>query len=147
MPAEATFRNGAIERSMHVDTRSVARAFLEDVVSGGLGAAARNHAAEDVVWWLPASTRAEPFRTLEEVLAWFDARSLHMFDEIPRMVIEGMVVEGDLAVAQMRTTGVTKGGGHYDNHYTFWIRVGQGKITEMREFYDTLHVRQVIHGG
>ena len=131
---------------MSADTRQVARAFLEDTRTGGLGLAARNHAAADVTWWLPASTRSEAFRGLDQVLAWFDARSLHMFDEIPEMAVERLVVEGDVAVAQMWTGGTTKTGRRYDNRYIFVMTVGgDGKIREMREFYDTQHVADVIH--
>jgi hypothetical protein len=69
-------------------------AFLEDTRRGGLGLAARNHAADEVIWTLPGSTRENPFQTKEELLAWFDARDLRMFDAIPSMVIDRVVVEG-----------------------------------------------------
>jgi ketosteroid isomerase-like protein len=122
-------------------------AFLEDTRRGGLGLAARNHAADDVVWSLPGTTREDPFRTKDEVLAWFDARGLRMFNAIPSTVVERVVVEGNVAAAQIRTQGVTKRGRQYDNRYMFVMTIEGGQVTEMREFFDTKHVQEVIHDG
>jgi ketosteroid isomerase-like protein len=130
---------------MGTDTRQVVMKFFDDTMSGGLGLAARNHAADDVIWWLPASTRDDAFRSKDEVIAWFDTRSLHMFEVIPEMVVEHVVVEGNVAAAQLRAKGLTKAGKHYDNRYIFMMTVDDGKIIEMREFFDTKHVQETLH--
>ena len=43
-------------------------------------------------------------------------------------------------VAQFRAQGETLAGKTYDNRYALLMTIEDGKITEMREFFDTQHV-------
>lgn len=131
------------------DTRKVVLAFLDEVARTGLGGGARRFAAQDVIWWLPGSVRAEPFKGLEEVTAWFDVRgdTGKLFEEPPAISTERVIVDGDLAAAQFHARGSTRSGRTYDNRYMIVMTVTEGKITEMRECYDTQHVTETLHAG
>ena len=132
---------------MSEETRRVARAFLDDVErTGGMHDAARNHAADDVVWSLPVSTRKEPLRGIEEVAAWYGEREVPgvLFDTPPKVSAQRLLVDGDMAVAEVRTQGPTAKGKVYDNVYAFMMRIENGRIAEFRNFYDTLHVVEVL---
>jgi uncharacterized protein len=128
------------------DPRSVVLAFLDDVTHSGLGVAARHHATEDVTWWLPATLRPEPFQGRKEVISWFETRGGDtLFHAPPQVVVERVLVDGNVAAAQVRSTGSAISGRHYDNRYMFVMTVDHGQITELREFFDTKHVFDTFH--
>jgi uncharacterized protein len=132
---------------MTSDTTQIALAFLDDIARSGMKVAALRHAAADVVWWLPGSVRDDALRGMDEVVSWFDARGdlNKLFHVPPEMVIERVVVDGNVAVVQMWTRGLTVSGKNYDNRYMLVIIVEDGQITEIREFYDTKHVLDTFH--
>ena len=135
---------------MSSETERVVKAFLEDVVRvGAMHGGARNHAAEDVTWWLPGSARDGALRGREQVVDWFESRgdADALFHEPPVVTVEQVLVDGDRAVAQFRAVGRAKSGKTYDNRYALWMRVADGKIAELREFYDTQHVNDTFRAG
>jgi ketosteroid isomerase-like protein len=121
-------------------------AFLEESASVGMDVAARNHAAENVTWWMPGSLRSEPLTRRTEVVDWFETRGAGTkFHEPPKIEVEEVLVQGEVAAAHVRASGSTMLGKQYDNHYVFLVTVEHGKITEMREFFDTKHVLDTFH--
>ena len=51
--------------------------------------------------------------------------------------IENMIAEGDFVVAQTTGTAETKDGKPYNNSYCQVIRIREGKIAEVKEYFDT----------
>lgn len=52
-------------------------------------------------------------------------------------VVENMIAEGDFVVAQTAGTAETKDGKPYNNSYCQVIKVREGKIAEVKEYFDT----------
>ena len=52
-------------------------------------------------------------------------------------VIENLIAEGEFVVAQTAGTAETKDGKPYNNSYCQIIKVREGKIAEVKEYFDT----------
>jgi ketosteroid isomerase-like protein len=138
----------ADQTTTHRDTKEVVMAFLADVTAtGGLYLGVKNHAAANVAWSFPKSTNENTLHDRSDVESWFEIRGKETggkadsrFQEPPRITVERVVVEGTSAAAQFRAQGSTLSGKTYDNRYAFLMTVEDGRITEMREFFDTQHV-------
>jgi ketosteroid isomerase-like protein len=132
----------------HLDTRDVVTAFLDDLVrTGGLYLPVKNHAAPMVAWSFPKTTNEHTLHERKDVESWFEIRGKETggkpdsrFREPPAITVERVVVEGNSAAAQFHAQGETLSGNKYDNRYALMMTIEGGKITEMREFFDTLHV-------
>lgn len=56
----------------------------------------------------------------------------------------GWTAEGDRIALEMESYGEKANGTVYNNLYHFLITVSDGKITSLREYMDTRHVKQVF---
>jgi SnoaL-like domain len=132
----------------HRDTNGVVTAFLADLVrTGGLYLPVKNHAAPTVSWSFPKTTNENTLHNRNDVESWFETRGKETggrpdsrFRQPPRITVERVVVEGNSAAAQFHAQGETLSGQTYDNRYALLMTIEDGKITEMREFFDTQHV-------
>jgi ketosteroid isomerase-like protein len=61
--------------------------------------------------------------------------------------IERLTAEGNIVVAQTSGTSETLDGQPYNNTYCQVIRVHEGKIVEVKEYFDTALTNQVFSGG
>ncbi|GAA4887036.1 nuclear transport factor 2 family protein [Ferrimonas pelagia] len=57
---------------------------------------------------------------------------------------KGFTAEGDRVALEMESYGVKANGMVYNNPYHFLVTLADGKITALREYMDTLHVKQVF---
>jgi ketosteroid isomerase-like protein len=136
------------DQTTHRDTKDVVMAFLSDLVgTGGLYLPVKNHAAPNVAWSFPNTTNEKTLHDRSDVESWFEIRGKETggkpdsrFREPPTITVERVVVEGTSAAAQFHAEGETLSGKRYDNRYALLMTIGDGKITEMREFFDTQHV-------
>jgi uncharacterized protein len=137
---------GNDQRSIGSETRKVAQAFLDEVVAHGeLYDAAKIFAAEDVTWSFPKSLKDTPMRNKHDVEEWFGTREAGLFHETPKITVEALVVDGKSAAAQIHAFGQAASGKTYDCRYVFMMTIEDGKIAEMREFFDTKHVVDTFH--
>ncbi len=67
-----------------------------------------------------------------------------VFPEGLRFEAVRMVAEGDWVCLEMRSGGHHVGGTEYGNHYTYWFEIRDGKITQLKEWLDTLHANEVL---
>ena len=58
--------------------------------------------------------------------------------------IEQLTAEGDIVVAQTQGTAETHGGAAYNNTYCQVIRIRDGRIAEVKEYFDTALVDAVF---
>jgi ketosteroid isomerase-like protein len=136
------------DQTTHRPTKDVVMAFLGDLVStGGLYLPVKNHAAPNVAWSFPKTTNENTLHDRSDVESWFEIRGKETggkpdsrFREPPTITVERVVVEGTTAAAQFHAQGETLSGKRYDNRYALLMTIEDGKITEMREFFDTQHV-------
>ena len=66
------------------------------------------------------------------------------FPDRMKLTPSGWTCEGDRVALEMESYGVKTTGTVYNNFYHFLVVVSGGKITAIREYLDTLHVKQVF---
>jgi ketosteroid isomerase-like protein len=70
-----------------------------------------------------------------------------VFKVFPRgleFTVERVVAEGDWVCLEMRSSGQHVSGRPYANHYTYWFEIKDGKITQLKEWLDTLNANDVL---
>lgn len=66
------------------------------------------------------------------------------FPDGMRLTPTGWTAEGDRVALEMESYAVKSNGIVYNNFYHFLVVLSNGKITSLREYLDTLHVKQVF---
>jgi ketosteroid isomerase-like protein len=129
---------------MGADAKSVARAYFAAVNEGHLTDALLDFMTDDVTWWIQkASPSAGTYEGKAGVRRLFSIDS-PIFSAPLCVEILRMVGEGDTAVVEAEIRTKNKDGKPYENQYTFWIEVRDGKICRVREYLDTLYAQQVL---
>jgi ketosteroid isomerase-like protein len=57
------------------------------------------------------------------------------------------IVDGDRGVTVYDTVARTTTGATYEQHFVFEFRVRDGKLSLIRENFDTLHYMNIVYGG
>ena len=60
------------------------------------------------------------------------------------MQIVSIIGEGDIVAAETRSHATTRKGRVYENEYTLFFTIRDGKIAKVREYTDLLHVLEVF---
>lgn len=66
------------------------------------------------------------------------------FPDGMRLTPTGWTAEGDRVALEMESYAVKSNGIVYNNFYHFLVILSNSKITSLREYLDTLHVKQVF---
>jgi len=61
-----------------------------------------------------------------------------------RLTPTGITAEGDRVAAEVEAHGETASGKIYDNRYHFLFEIREGKIQAVREYFDTMHAKEVL---
>lgn len=101
--------------------------------------------ADDIVWTNIGTTRfsgafAGKQKLLEELLG-------PLFGQLKAGIsstIENLIGEGDLVVAQTAGTAETHDGVPYNNSYCQVLRIHDGRIVEVKEYFDTALTNSVF---
>jgi uncharacterized protein len=127
------------------ETRQLIARFLEAHEHAD-AQAIRRLITEDATWHLPPSAGVGPFTGAEQVSAalaggaadnWLDVSTI-------KREVTGIVVDGDTAVALESKTALTHGGEQYLNDYCWVYTCREGRISQIRNFTDTLHADRVF---
>jgi uncharacterized protein len=70
-----------------------------------------------------------------------------VFPDGLQMTLHNIIGEGDYVAAEVQSYGRHVSGKIYNNHYHFLYRFKDGRIFEMKEFFDTEHSIDVLSGG
>ena len=103
--------------------------------------------ADDVVWWVPpGSPLAGTHQGRAAVLAML-AKAFALYD-VPTMKLELplLFAEGPHVCVLFRLAARTAKGAPHAADYLAYFRVEDGRIREVREFFDTHTVRKVVFG-
>jgi len=125
-------------------TKALARAFIERFDANDIpGAVAL--LSDDVRYWLAGKPAELPGIGLHDKaqIAKVFGRMDRRLEGGLRMKVLSIIAEGDTAAMEVQSHGLLKNGRHYDNEYHFRMRVRDGLICEVREYYDSLHVHTV----
>ncbi|HYI40996.1 MAG TPA: nuclear transport factor 2 family protein [Allosphingosinicella sp.] len=94
--------------------------------------------AEDFTWIMEGTTAwSGTFRGKAEVQAKVLTPLFAQFKTPYRNRAERMIAEGDTVVVLCRGEVTTRSGKPYDNNYCYVIRMRDGQMVELREYFDT----------
>jgi uncharacterized protein len=123
------------------DNKQVAAAFFARFDANDIDGALAT-LADDATWWLAGKPEQLPgVGTLDKAqIARVFRRMVAQLEDGLRMQVRHMVAEGDTVALEVESLGHLKNGRVYNNQYHTVMRVREGRICEVREYYDSLHV-------
>lgn len=62
------------------------------------------------------------------------------------MVVQGLTAEGDRVAVEAESHSETKEGRIYNNFYHFLLTIRDGKIVELKGYFDSLHSAIILYG-
>jgi ketosteroid isomerase-like protein len=131
--------------SQEAANKALVRTFF-DALSRADVEAVRELYAEDFELWtagtLPFSGTSNKAQALEGMRG-----ILSIFPEGLDFSIDAMTAEGERVAVEAKSEGVHTSGARYHNRYHFLLVVRDGRITELKEYLDTEHAREVLAGG
>jgi uncharacterized protein len=123
--------------------KEIARKTWESAVKGDVEAATAN-LSDEVSWMLPASVSpGGPMKGKQAVAGFFKSLGT-AFPGGLKSEIRRVYGEGDIVVIELTNRGQTAKGRQYDNEYCFVYEFEGGKIRRVREYTDTVKVREVF---
>lgn len=125
--------------------KNVVLSFFENVSAGKVDAALALM-AETATWWVAGKpdkfvqagtkTRTQLAELLQEIGT--------AMPKGLRVTPKGLTAEGDRVAAEAESYGETATGKIYNNLYHFLFEVRDGKIQAVREYFDTMHAKEVL---
>ena len=127
------------------DARHVLQSYLDALVAGDLDQIAESF-TEDATWSLHGSLPlAGVHRGRRAILDFLTSAGALYAPGTQRFTIGEITAEGNRAVLEWRVTGVASATGKpYDNEYCGVFVVTDGRIAEVREYLDSLHVADTL---
>lgn len=117
--------------------KQVIRAFYETAAQGDMDACFA-FLADDIIWTNIGSTKFSGTFVGKQTLV--EQLLAPLFGQLKAGIstsIENLVAEGDIVVAQTAGTAETKDGKPYNNSYCQVFKIRDGKIVEVKEYFDT----------
>ncbi len=131
--------------SAESQTEAFVRNFFATLSTGDLSRL-RPLLHEDASWTVNASgiDGAGPKKGHKAILDDFLGPIRGIFEPgDPKVVIQRVIAQGNVAVAEARGLGRLKNGKEYNNRYAFVIEVRDGKVAALTEYLDTVHVKSL----
>jgi ketosteroid isomerase-like protein len=101
---------------------------------------------QDVTVWTAGALPISGRHGRDEVVALCEGL-LGAFPDGLQFVVKSMTAEEDRVAIEAEGVGMHVSGNAYDQRYHFLIRIRDGKVSEMKEYFDTELARQVLLGG
>lgn len=131
--------------SQEAANKALVRTFF-DALSRADVEAVRELYAEDFQLWtagtLPFSGTSNKAQALDGMRG-----ILSFFPDGLDFSIDAMTAEGERVAVEAESEGIHTSGARYHNRYHFLLVVRDGRITELKEYLDTEHAREVLAGG
>ncbi|MBW2275065.1 MAG: nuclear transport factor 2 family protein [Deltaproteobacteria bacterium] len=125
--------------------KQIAREFM-DAMSSGEAKRILALYSDDVSVWTAGSLPFSGSHDLSEVAALCDGL-LGAFPEGLQFSIQAMTAEGERVAIEAEGLGTHASGKVYHQHYHFLLVIRDGKIAQMKEYFDTELTRKVLLGG
>lgn len=116
--------------------------FFADMTKGDV-AAAFAAVADDVAWWVPGTLPFSGTKTKREYMAIVD-RIKAGFPSGLAFRVHGVTASGERVAAEVESLGHHVNGKTYNNRYHFLFVVRDGAIVSVKEYMDTLHLKELI---
>ena len=128
-----------------VSSEAVVRDYLA-LGSRGDAAALADLFAEDATWTLIGDLPISgTWHGRQQIFEDFRAQAFSRFDASTlKLDVVDVIASGDKAVLEWTAQADVPDGGHYDQHCIAVFTVHDGRITAVREYFDTDHARRVL---
>jgi ketosteroid isomerase-like protein len=126
------------------DNKKLVRKFCEDFSRGDVDAVLAVM-ADNAAWRVMGSFPLAATRSKQD----FGASLRSMRSLIPggvAMTPTGLVAEGDRVAVEADAYGKLTNGKEYRNQLHLLVELRDGKITAVREYFDTMHAYELFHG-
>ncbi|WP_392671538.1 nuclear transport factor 2 family protein [Streptomyces sp. LN785] len=126
-------------------SKAVVQAYMDTLTTGDIDALRGFFTAEST-WTLAgdlplSGTWTGPVEILEEFVPQMVAR---LRPETMEFSFDGLIAEGEKVLAEWNTLAQARTGGRYDQHCLAVFTIRDGKIASVREYFDTLHAKNVV---
>ena len=98
---------------------------------------------DNVSWWVPGDLPFSGTKSKSEYLVVVN-QITKGFPTGFELKATAMIGEGNKVAAEVVSNGTHVNGKKYNNHYHFLIQVKDGKMINVKEYMDTLHLYQLI---
>jgi ketosteroid isomerase-like protein len=99
--------------------------------------------SDDVSWWVPGDLPFSGTKTKEEYMQVVGSIQKGFPDGL-ELQATGMIAEGNQVAVEVASFGKHVNGKTHTNKYHFLITIEDGKIVDVKEYMDTLHLFQLI---
>lgn len=127
---------------MTSDNQAVAASFFQHVTAGEIDTAFAL-VGDNVSWWVPGDLPFSGFKTKKEYMGIIN-QIRKAFPTGFELKVLSMIAEGDRVAAEVVSNGLHVNGKKYNNKYHFLLRFEAGKMIEVKEYMDTLHLYRLI---
>jgi uncharacterized protein len=132
--------------SKHTEaSKAVVLAYVKALTDGDF-AALRAFFGPDSTWTLAGDLPLSGTWTgPDEILGRFlPAMVARLVPESMEFEFDGLIGEGDRVLAEWNTRAMARSGGRYEQHCLAVFTIRDGRIAAVREYFDTLHAREVV---
>jgi ketosteroid isomerase-like protein len=99
--------------------------------------------SEDVSWWVPGDLPFSGTKTKEQYMLVVGSIQQGFPDGLA-LDATAMIAEGNQVAVEVVSNGKHVNGKTYTNNYHFLITIEGGKMVDVKEYMDTLHLYQLI---
>jgi len=125
--------------------KEVARQFIENMTNNNIAAIIESY-DDDVKIYTMGNTLISGVVNKTQAKE-FAGQVLNAFPQGIRFVIHNLTAEGDRVAIEAESFANHVSGKYYNNKYHFFMRLKNGKVTELKEHMDTEMVTEVLCGG
>jgi len=121
--------------------KQLARAFFDCFTANDVAGALATM-AEDATWWIagkPSQLPSAGPHSKAQMARMFQAMSAELKDGL-KFTVKSVIAEGEQVAIELESYGELRNGRVYNNEYHTVMIMRGGKIKEVREYLDTLHV-------
>jgi len=127
------------------ENRQLARDFI-DALSRADTDWVLEHYADDMMMWTAGSLAFSGTHTKDEIRGLMDG-ILGAFPDGLQFSVKTLTAEEDRVAIEAESRGTHASGKPYHNEYHFLMRIRDGEIVELKEYFDTLHANEVLLAG
>ena len=122
--------------------KDVVTSFFKDFSAGNIDNAFAL-VSDDASWWVPGDLPFSGTKTKAEYLQVVGAIKAG-FPNGLELKVTSMLAEGNKVAVEVASYGEHVNGKTYTNKYHFLITIEDGKLVNVKEYMDTLHLYQLI---
>lgn len=127
---------------MEAENKQVVSEFFEHFSAGEIDEAF-SRVSDDVSWWVPGDLPFSGTKSKSEYLQVVGAIQ-QGFPGGLQLDATAMIAEGNRVAVEVASYGEHTNGKTYTNKYHFLMTLEKGKIVDVKEYMDTLHLYQLI---